>query len=208
MHLSSIPRHFFKLMMAAIFAATASSVYSQVVPATRGSAGRLPLSVGGGYSYFDVDWGKTRMGGYAGWIDVPMPGMPYFLNGLMIEAEGRDVLWNPGDKGKTFSQRTGGGGVLYEMHRFRDFKLYAKGLVSYGFIDFGGCLVSCNTTHPYTNDSRVTYAPGGGMEYRIHRNIWARADYEYQFWPHFLGKTLDPQGFTFGAMYDFRRSQR
>jgi opacity protein-like surface antigen len=50
------------------------------------------------------------------------------------------------------------------------------------------------------------YAPGGGVEYRLWRNIWARGDYEYQTWSVFPTPTtnLHPQGFTAGITYDLK----
>jgi opacity protein-like surface antigen len=60
----------------------------------------------------------------------------------------------------------------------------------------------------YSHDNRVVYAPGLGLEFRVFQNVWARADYEYQVWPDLFGQTSDPQGFTFGASYDFGHSNR
>jgi len=61
---------------------------------------------------------------------------------------------------------------------------------------------------PYTHDTRTVEAPGGGLEFRVFHGILLRADYEYQMWPDFLSKTLDPQGFTVGVQYDFRALHR
>jgi opacity protein-like surface antigen len=57
----------------------------------------------------------------------------------------------------------------------------------------------------YKHDTRTVNAWGGGVQYRIVPHVWAKADYEYQFWSTLLNGTPDPQGFTFGVMYDFSR---
>ena len=58
--------------------------------------------------------------------------------------------------------------------------------------------------NPHAN--LIVFAPGGGLEYRIFRPIWVRADYEYQDWGTLLGNTLNPQGFTVGVAYEFSRA--
>jgi len=93
-------------------------------------------------------------------------------------------------------EASAGGGPTYTMTRFRRFRPYAKFDIEYGGADF-------NVGNPYFHHlSQVMYAPGGGIEYRAYRNIWVRADYEYQIWPHAFGGTfdLDPQGVTVGGM--------
>jgi opacity protein-like surface antigen len=53
------------------------------------------------------------------------------------------------------------------------------------------------------------YAIGGGAEYKIWKTLYARVDYEYQWWPQVLSsKTLDPNGYTFGATYYLRGIHR
>jgi hypothetical protein len=57
---------------------------------------------------------------------------------------------------------------------------------------------------------------GGGLDVRVFRAVWVRADYEYQYWPNFwitkanptTGAGLDPQGLTVGAIYHFGRDRR
>ncbi len=52
----------------------------------------------------------------------------------------------------------------------------------------------------------MLFAAGGGLEYRIFRPIWVRADYEYQDWGTLLGNTFNPQGITVGVAYEFSRA--
>jgi len=211
MHLDSIWLQIRSAMLAALLLGAAGSLFSQVVPAA--SQGGLPVAAGAGFSSWDVDWAHGRMGGGTLWVDFPPPFLgsylPHLLDGLGIEIEARDVSLGAGEQHKGFRQRTIGGGAIYTYRRYRNFHPYVKGLLSFGAIDYGECLDKCNTGFPYTHDSRSDYAAGGGIEYRVFRHIWARADYEYQAWPKLTGQTyLDPQGFTFGAMYDFRPEYR
>ena len=92
-------------------------------------------------------------------------------------------------------------GPIYRYKRLGRVVPYGKFLFGYGGIDFR--FVGAGN---YTHDTRNITAPGGGFEYRAFRNLWVRADYEYQFWPDLFGRTsLNPQGFTAGAMCNFRR---
>jgi opacity protein-like surface antigen len=203
MRLESILKQTRKMTLGVLFATAVCPAFSQVVPAATESG--IPLSVGGGVSRWDVDWAHSKMEGMTLWIDWRPPYVPAILNGLAIEVEARDVNFNHGDKSATFRQDSGQGGVIYTWRHYRNFHVYGKGLIGFGNIDFGSCVAGCGLGQtPYTHDTRTVYAPGGGIEYRVFRHVWARADYEYQFWPHLTGKTfLNPQGFTVGAMYDF-----
>jgi len=205
MHFESIHKRIAKGIVFALFVGAAVSAAAQVVPAA--NEGRNPLSVGAGFSYFDPDWGHTRMYGVTVWADYHPPNIPHILNGLGIEVEARDVDWNQGDKPPGFREATGGGGLIYEWRHFRTFKPYVKGLVSFGGIDFGENIGT--PSFPYSHDTRTVYSPGLGVEVRAFRHVWARVDYEYQFWPQLTNNTfLNPQGFTGGLMYDFRPGRR
>jgi opacity protein-like surface antigen len=206
MQLSSIYRLIVKVMLTVFFISQASYMISQVAPATRG--GGIPITAGAGFSYWDVDWAHSKMEGTTLWLDWRPPLLPRVVNGLEIEVEARDINLNPvspaGGRFAGFREASLGGGAVYKYRRYRNIHPYIKGLMSFAGIDFSHCLDNCTTSHPYTHDTRTDYAFGGGLEYKAFRNIWARADYEYQFWPNLTGNTfLNPQGFTFGGMYDF-----
>jgi len=71
----------------------------------------------------------------------------------------------------------------------------AKSWGGYGSIDF-------DIGVPYYHhDTRTFIAPGGGIEYRIWHDLWARGDYQYQFWTDFGRGTIEPQGVTVGVSY-------
>jgi opacity protein-like surface antigen len=156
------------------------------------------------------------MYGGAFWIDY-YPGMPSILHGLGVEVEARDISFDrhevptqqyPNWSGQANTREdTAGGGAIYTWRHFRNFHPYGKFLISYGSVDFITGLTHATST--YTHDTRTVMAPGLGIEYRIFRPLWARADYEYQDWlGKLLGTTLNPQGFTVGVAYDFSHSGR
>ncbi len=126
--------------------------------------------------------------------------LPPLLDGFGLEVEGRSHL---------NIDRTGGdpklrmdtleGGVIYTTHFYRRFHPYMKFLVGDGSIDF--------TVAPnYSHDTREMYVPGVGADTRFYKSFWLRANYEYQFWPHFFNhRALIPSGVDIGVAYDFGR---
>ena len=206
MHLDSIFKPILRVMLAALFVVPASPMSAQVAPAVSGRG--FPLSVGVGFSYFDLNWGSDtngtarRMGGVAAWLDYDVPHTPSVLRGLSLEVEGHHIAYlRPSDL-TTMQQDTFGAGPTYKWRRYRRFHPFAKFMIGMGSIDFPALP---NAPPTYRHDTRTVYAPGGGLEYRAYGNLWVRGDYEYQFWPKIFGAgTLNPNGYTFGVVYDFR----
>jgi len=164
----------------------------------------LPISLGAGVSSINVDWGRNqRMIGGTLWINY-FPPVPHLLNGLALDVEGRDINYDrPSVLPNNFRQDTAAGGPIYYWRHFRDFQVYGKGLIGFGSFDF-----RYYSTPYYTHETRTIFAPGGGIMVHGYKHVWVRADYEYQFWPDLFGRTADPQGFTLGAVYDFRGIHR
>jgi opacity protein-like surface antigen len=187
----------FKLVFAALLAAAALPLYSQVSPAA--NQGGVPLVVGAGFSDFSIDWGPgQRMEGISAWADWFPFRLPGVLNGLGIEAEGRDINFGRPAGIPRMRQDTGLGGAIYSWNHYRNFRPYAKYLAGVGSIDFP-------PSGTYSHDTFSILAPGGGVEYRVWHHVWIRGDYEYQFWQHVFGfHDLTPNGFTAGVSYDFR----
>lgn len=182
--------------------------FSQTAPAAYVNH-RLPITIGAGVSNMNVDWGRSRMYGGTLWIDYFPTQLPHLLNGLGLDVEGRDIDYGRPAKSvpSNFRQDTVTGGPIYTWRRFHNFQIYGKGLIGLGSWDF------MLDAPPYSrHETRTIYAPGGGLMVRAYRHVWVRADYEYQFWPDLLPhegeRTLDPQGFTLGAVYDFRGYRR
>jgi len=189
------------ILVLASFAAVASS--AQTNPAAIGPyRNQVPFTIGGGASNLNVDWGHNRMYGYTVWVDWRPTNLPKVLDGLGIEIQGRDVNFGRGPTlPSVFRQDTLGGGPIYTYRRYPLVQPYGKFLIEYGRLNAGGFGVLTNKV----------YAPSFGLQVHAIRNVWVRAEYEYQVWPNLLGgqidsykgKSLDPQGFTLGVSYDF-----
>jgi hypothetical protein len=195
-------------LKAIVFLSTMSALaaipaLSQVTPAASENA--LPLTVGGGVSNYDVDWGHGRMWGVTAWADWAIIHGPSYLHGLSVEVEGRYIDWGESADQPRLKIYSGGGGPVYAWLPERRIHPYGKFLMSFGGLS-GFSFPTTPGQPPYTHDTRTDYAAGGGLQIRATRHVWVRADYEYQFWNKlFAGqKTWDPQGFTLGAEYNFR----
>jgi len=201
MHFARKFRNHMNLALAALFVAAAIPVFAQVVPAAQ--EGGLPLVIGGGVSSYDTEIYPSNFEGFALWADWSFGRGPSYLHGLGIEVEGRDLDWGQ-PAGSSWRVATAGGGPIYSWRHYSSFHPYAKFLVDYGA---QSGIKGKQFPSWYKSDKWMIYAPGGGVEVRAWRNLWVRADYEYQFWNvqwhdnHFL----NPQGTTVGVSYDFRR---
>ena len=163
--------------------------------------GRTPLSVGFGVADFSDDWGNRnpRQVGLTLWIDWHLPHMPRQLQGLGLEVEGRDVNYATPSYLPGHRMDTGLGGPMFEFRRNRRVRPFAKYLVGLGSIDLP------NGTN-YQHDTRTVFAPAAGADVRLLGRLSARGEYEYQFWHQLFGPhDLNPQGFTFGVVYDLGR---
>ncbi|KAA6464933.1 porin family protein [Acidobacteria bacterium AB60] len=189
-----------KLLVFAVLIAATLPLFSQVVPAAS-ERGRMPIAFGVGRSDFSIDWGPgRRMSGTTAWLDwTGIPYTPKVLRGLGLDIEGRDINSGLPAGVPRMRQDTALGGFSYTSRRFGRVQPYGKYLVGFGSIDFGPLPIAPRT---YTHDTRTVYAPGGGLQVQAFRGLSVRADYEYQFWPRLFGPhSLNPNGFSFGAMY-------
>ena len=187
----------FRLILTALLVTAVLPIHSQTSPAA--TQGGVPIVVGVGFSDYSLDWGPgQRMEGISAWADWFPNRLPAVLNGLGIEAEGRDIdIGRPAGIVR-MRQDTGMGGVIYTWNRFRNFRPYTRFLAGVGSIDFP-------PSGTYSHDTFSVFSPGGGVEYHAWRHIWIRGDYEYQFWHQVFGPhDLTPTGFTIGASYDLR----
>jgi opacity protein-like surface antigen len=185
-----------KLVLAALITLSTLPVFAQVAPAVK--VGGLPLGVGAGVSDYSLDYGKgRRMIGISAWADYNL------FHGLGIEAEGASIFADKPEALTRMRQNSIKGGAIYKARPFFRIHPYVKGLVGLAKLDFP-------SRNPfYTSDTFTMYAVGGGAEYRVWKTLYARADYEYQFWPNVFGsRTLDPNGYTFGATYYLRGVHR
>lgn len=182
--------------------AAASPMFCQVVPDYVGE--RSFVTIGGSFSTYNVDLGHARMEGPTFWSDwQPNLNSPS-LRGLGIETQVRDLTTGGAqNQPAVYRIKTLGGGLIYALDRFRNFRPYGKLLLSYGEFDWN------NPNPAWRNESRTVWAPGFGFDARIHDDLWFRAGYEYQFWPDIdagaHGDTINPQGFNFGVAYHIQR---
>jgi opacity protein-like surface antigen len=196
-----------KVALIALLVGSAQHSISQVLPTATAAQSDLPFAVGAGGSSFDVDWGHGRMEGGTVWADWGFNRGPAFTHGFGLEAEARDIsLGHSSTQPSNFRLDTAGGGVTYTWTKSHRFRPYGKYLISIGRIDWN------NPDPLFRHETRTVTAPGIGLEYRILNRVWARADYEYQYWPDIAGKgsehVLNPQGFSFGIMYNFKNHKR
>lgn len=178
-----------KLVLAALFFLSTLPVFGQVAPAARVSG--IPLGVGAGFTDYDLDYGQgRRMFGVSAWADYRI------YRGLGIEIEGTTILGGKPSSLSRMRQDTIKGGVTYKYHQIFHVRPYGKFLYGLGSIDFP-------SRNPlYTHDTYSLWAAGGGLEYRLIRPVYLRADYEFQSWLDYRGNhTLNPNGFTIGATY-------
>jgi hypothetical protein len=204
---------FIKLTLAGLIVCTTSQVNAQATPAA--TSGASTLSLGAGISAFNPDWGPPgrRIWGTTLWGDWIPNRVPPILHGIGLEVEVRDLNFDRTNTDPNLVLKAAGGGVIYSWRRYRNFHPYVKGLMEFGGLDWTrsnyyrypeNCGTKTIPCHYYDHDTRTVYVAGGGLEYRVYRKLWARADWEYQGWPDLFGhKRLDPEGFTIGAMYHF-----
>ncbi|WP_420236575.1 outer membrane beta-barrel protein [Telmatobacter bradus] len=188
----------YRLWVLLVCLLTAVSLRGQSAPSAH--EGSLPLMVGGGVSNFNLDFGAgRRMTGVTLWGDWDLAGHRLVPHGLSLELQGRSIHWGLPQGFSLMEQNTYLGGARYSWEHYRNVHPYAKCLAGIGSIDF--------PPYPngYSHDTRDVLAPGGGLEVRASKQVWVRADYEYQFWRHIFGvHDLNPNGFTLGVEYSFK----
>jgi hypothetical protein len=182
-----------KVFFATVFTAATvllcGNLHAQVAPAAK--VGGLPIAIGVGISDYNLDYGPgRRMQGAvvrAGWN---------LFHGIGIDGNARTIFINTPSQLTRMQQSTFLGGVYYEappVWRIHPFVRVGAGI---GLIEFP-------SRNPfYTRDTFSVWAPSGGIEYPITHKLFARAEYEYQFWHDYLGPNdLTPQGGTIGVTY-------
>ena len=115
----------FKLIFTALLVTAVLPIHSQISPAA--NQGGVPIVVGVGFSDYSLDWGPgQRMEGISAWADWFPNRLPAVLNGLGIEAEGRDIDFGRPAGIVRMRQDTGMGGVIYTWNRYRNFRPYIE----------------------------------------------------------------------------------
>lgn len=146
---------------------------------------QIKMKIGGEFSAYKPNYGSQFLYGIGAYADVDLP------RWVGIEVEGRTLSFNKYQN--KLRMDTGTGGVRFFMTH-RRFTPYVKGAMGFGSIDF--------PFHgPYSHNTYTFYTITGGVDYRLSHHIYLRGNYEYQSWPDFLGRGLNPQGINIGAAY-------
>jgi Outer membrane protein beta-barrel domain len=192
-----IPTSIPSLFLAFLLVFAGITAHAQVHP--QATQGGVPIVVGIGGADFALDWGPgTRMEGITVWADVYPWGMPPKIHGLGVEVEGRDLNFNRPSGIPRMRHDTGLIGPIYSLPHYKNVRPYIKFLAGIGSIDFP-------PFGTYTHDTFLVTAPAVGMDFRFYKHLWARTDYQYQFWHQVFGpRDLNPNGVSFGVLYDFR----
>jgi opacity protein-like surface antigen len=192
------------LSLALLFVFSAHLSFAQVSPA--GLVKTIPITFGVGVSSFEPDFDAGRILGGSLWIDYNPQWLPGRLNGLGLEVEGRDLSFDrAADQPGNLREDVASGGAIYAWNHYRFVRPYGKFLAGFGNVDYE------NAEGARFHDSRTVTSAGGGVEVQAFHRVWARADYEYQWWPDFYMQQftnngqLNPQGITVGVSYHFNQ---
>jgi opacity protein-like surface antigen len=179
--------------------AAVSIAHGQAAP----TASRVgDLQIGAGYSNADldfsapantypqikcVDWVCNRVNGFTGYFDFDTK-----YHHLGVEGEFRFLKDSP----TNIYEKTYEIGARY-THPIKRWVPYGKVLYGRGVFNFA------DNTITTANLAYNMFAFGGGVDYHLIPSVNLRADFEYQYWLSFPGRTLTPNVFTIGAAYHF-----
>jgi hypothetical protein len=168
-----------RYLLALLSLSMSALVHAQVTPAGRGGA----HLVGGGFiSEYSPDYGPNELLGAGIFLDFNLHGH------LGVEGEARFLRFNQ----------------VYDVHedtyelgpryrwRIRRWEPYAKFMIANGQFNF---------PFSYGHGGYFVVAPGGGLDFHIHRFTIRAIDYEYQHWFNFQNGSLSPNGFSSGIAY-------
>src|SRR5260370_855342 len=162
---------------------TASILHAQFEPtATK----VLDLTVGGSFATANSDYADRYNGG-AAYINFD------FLPHIGVEGEFHFVKDSSGLYEKTYE--VGG----------RYFRTYGK-FVPYGKVMYGrGVFNFPALADGFRPNLAYNLVAGGiGVDYKVQRYLYVRADWEYQDWFSFQNSSLSPSILTIGAAYHFK----
>lgn len=174
------------------------SCAAQVAPAVHVHPVRS-TTVGGGMMYLSADWGRGNINrwGPSGWATITI------WHDFSLIAEGRSSFIGGNSFASNFKYFSGGGGVIWISDYYGRFQPLLKAEAGYASLSHPSNLSG------HFHDTSNIWTVGGGFEYHIHRNLWARAEYSYDWFPNFQSSVthtkdgLNPRGITLGATYRF-----
>jgi hypothetical protein len=176
------------------------------------TGGEASIQAGAEFSAFNPDWGCPSSSPFCSG-DLFGPTAVFDFNWhekYGVEGEARWLHYH-GYGGEVESNYIAG--PRYRVFRYHRFDGWFK-------LGLGGGWIT-TPNYPAAGSlkgSYFLYAPGGTVDYRLTRDMYVRADYEWQFWPSFAGPPtynsttgtvvqnnsgLTPNGFSVGLIYRF-----
>ena len=173
-------------LLAASWLGAARAASGQALPAASGPGAYV--SVGGGVSAYQVDYGKRIDYGSMAFANLHLRGR------YSLEGEARFLKYHTDEQVTQTTYLIGPELVLLRRGGIRP---YAKFLVG-----------DARMTFPfgYAKGNYFAMAPGGGVDVRIAPRVDLRLiDVEYQSWPQFTFGNLHPFGVTAGIRFRITR---
>jgi len=179
MHLMKHLRRLFAIVVILWLAKHTTLARAQALPTASGPGSYI--SAGVAMSAYQADYGQRVLGGTEFFVDVH----PTWRYG--IEAEARFLRFHTDENVTQTSYLAGPHVYVCHCGKWRP---YAKFLIGEGELEF---------PFGYAHGSYLTYAPGGGVDFRVSDYLSVRAiDVEYQSWPNFTYGNLHPYGISAG----------
>lgn len=158
-----------------------TQLHAQAVPTASGPGSYI--AVGGGFSWFQADYGHRDIGGGVLYAEVN----PHWRFGL--EGEARFLQAHTA---QDVTEANYLGGVRVAILHPRKLQPYVKFLAGVGKITL---------PYNYAHGSFLAYAPGAGLDLPLNDRLSIRAiDVEYQRWPGFPYGSLSPYGLSAGLL--------
>lgn len=170
------------LLLVCLFSSLSGSLHAQAVPTATKTGG---LQVGAGYVRANPDYSPKLFNGFAVYGDVDL------WKHFGLEAEFHRVATSSTVNISETTYELGG--------RYR----LPLGPIS-PYLKLMGGRGSFNFPNSNQSGGYAMFAGGGGIDFRVIRNITFRADYEYQRWGSFPPRGLQPSLATIGVAYIIR----
>lgn len=172
------------LLLATLFFQTVCAIGLRAQALATASGPGSYVAVGGGFSWFQADYGHSTIGGGVLYAEVN----PQWRVGLEGEAR---FLHARNAQDVTESNYLGG--VRVALLHPRRLQPYVKFLAGVGKITL---------PYGYAHGSFLAYAPGAGLDLALTDRLSVRAvDIEYQRWPSFPYGSLSPYGVGAGLLF-------
>lgn len=170
-----------------LYAAMPAFVHGQAVSPAKPKTAYL--SIGGFYSYGQMDYGQHHSSGEGGYLDINY--LVYRNIGAGLEGEFRDIDFQI-KSNTSYMNLIGGPRITYHMRHFEPYVKYLAGGSRFHYPDF-----ITKKTYDYN-----TTAIGGGLDIRLSGRWYLRgADFERQRFTNYPPYGLTPWVFSAGVSY-------